>query len=239
MIKYADDTTLYAATNKSTGSIPSAIQQVEIWSEASKLQLNIDKTVRINISLTAKPQQHSQCQSGSTTAKFLGITVDCKLAFSDHVSIITSRCNSKIHIMLQLKRMGMDTSGLRKFYCTYIRPSLIYGAPAWYTLLSGQDRAKLENTQRAALRLILPEQSYEERLTSLNIPTLEDFVHTISQNHFTKIFSHPDHPLHGYLCFNNNRTSSRKPSTFKVPLCGTQKFKQSFFNFFMDKFNCS
>jgi hypothetical protein len=240
IIKYADDTTLYAATNKCASSLLSAIQQVEAWSEESKLQLNIDKTVRINISLTAKPQQQGQCQSGSTiaaTAKFLGIIVDCKLTFSDHVGSITSRCNSKIYIMLQLKRMGMDTSGLRKFYCTYIRPSLVYGAPAWYTLLSGQDRAKLENVQRAALRVILPEQTYEERLSSLNMPSIENFIHTISQDHFNKIFSNPDHPLHRNLCFNNNRTSSRKPSTFKVPLCRTQKFKQSFFNVFMDKSN--
>ena len=54
-------------------------------------------------------------------AKFLGVLVDNKFTFSNHVDSIISKCNGKTFLMLQLKRMAMNTKGLRSFYMYFYK----------------------------------------------------------------------------------------------------------------------
>ena len=131
-------------------------------------------------------------------------------------------------IMLQLKKMGLNTDGLRNFYCTCIRSVLVYGAPAWFHLLSQQDQIRLESIQRSATCLMLPDLPYEERLAALRLPHLKDFILHCGHIHFSKIANDSEHPLFSNILFNKQRTSCRRPTKFRTPRCRTHKFKQSF-----------
>jgi hypothetical protein len=195
----------------------------------------------MNFSLRDTPQPDNITLDGvalkpAPQTKFLGVILDPKLNFTNHIDSLKTRSNFKIFIMLQLKRMGLNIKGLTNFYCACIRSILIYGAPAWFYLLSQQDRQKLESIQRSATRLILPNHSYEERLQQLTLPTVTDFIEQLSNNHFCKILSNNTHPLYCHLCFNENRSSSRKPNIFYPPLCRTKRHEKTFLNHFTHNF---
>ena len=176
--------------------------------------------------------------SPSTSFKFLGVTMDDHLTFSAHVDNVVSLSNSKLYLLRQLKKLGMSSEGLKRFYTANIRSIISYAAPAWFHILSDLDKGRLERIQRSATKTILPDLSYEERLVVLELSTVSDFIICdISTKHFSKIANDPSHPLFGYVHRNTCRISSRKPTTFRPVLYRTSKRSKTFFQYFMKFFN--
>ena len=170
--------------------------------------------------------------------KFLGVLIDCKLTFKDHVQHIISKCTSRLYFMRVLKCQGLNASGLKTFYLCNIRPILTYASPAWYFLSSQHCKSTLEQIQRTATRIILPDlEGYTIRLLKLDMPTIDNFIRTNSSNHFNTNLANLDHPLRNRLHFNTNRTSSSTPMTFNPPLCRTAKRSSSFLVFFMQNYD--
>ena len=139
--------------------------------------------------------------------------------------------------MRQLKRLGMNRSGLTKFYCANIRSVLSYAAPVFYNLLSDTVKSKLENVQAAATRIILPDMSYDKRLDFLHLPTLDVFMTKMTENHFMKIAGDSTHPLFSKIIFNCNKRSSRLHTIYRPPRCKNEKRRKSFFPAMMSVFN--
>ena len=152
------------------------------------------------------------------------ITLFCKCSSSNFIG-------SRIHLLRQLKILGMNAEGLKTFYCSNIRSLLGYAAPAWFTLLGDTDSNRLEKVQRTATRVILPDQEYEDRLEMLSLPTLARFLLELSQRHFSKIAGDSSHPLFSRIIFNNCRMSSRNNTLYRPQRCRTQKRAKSFTNF--------
>ena len=245
-IKYADDTTFFTAVANTTdkNAIAPAIKATQAWSYANNMQLNTEKTIVMNTCLSNRNTYDSPIQTEETTlspslnTKFLGINIDNKLSFSDHVRDLTAKCNSRIFLMRKLKIIGLGRQGLKTFYLSNIRSIICYAAPAWFTLLSKHDKNNLEKIQRAATRVILPDTEYDDRLTLLDIPLLSDFMFNLSATHFSKILHNTSHPLFSRIVFNSdNRTSSRVRSCYRPSKCRTVKRSNSFFNFFMAFYN--
>ena len=131
----------------------------------------------------------------------------------------------------------MNMQGLKTFFSSNIRSVLIYGAPAWFSLLNETDKIRLEKVQRAATRIILPELEYCDRLKALDLPYLVDFLMDLSERHFLKISDDLQHPLHSRITFNRSRMSSRNATTYRPKVARTQKRAKSLFPFFMSRFN--
>ena len=179
-IKYADDTTFYKPiVDPSSEDISDAILLANTWSEQNNMILNSSKTVILNVAFTDKPAMHLDVTYGndniflspSEHTKFLGVVVDNKLTFSNHVDYIISKCSQRLYLMRLLKRMGMDSEGLKTFYVANIKSVITYACPAWYNLLSDNDKTRLERIQRSATRIMLPfSDDYEQRLDNLDLP---------------------------------------------------------------------
>ena len=137
--------------------------------------------------------------------------------------------------MRKLKTIGLNRAGLKTFYETNIRSLLIYGAPAWYSLLSQQCKDKLESVQRTATRIMLPDLEYTDRLDILAMPQLNNFIFDLCEKHFRKIRENPSHPLFNRIIVNTCRTSSRTTGAniFRPAIYRTHKRARSFFQFFM------
>ena len=163
--------------------------------------------------------------------KFLGIYIDDHLTFIPHVNTIIKRCNSKLFLMRQLKKLGMSSTGLWNFYCANIRSVLCYGAPAFYQFLSDTTKLKLEHVQDAATRIIFPHAQYCDRLDMLDMISLDDFIIRQSTMHFSKVANSCAHPLHDRIIFNNSRRSSRCHTVFRPKKARTEKMNNSFFYF--------
>ena len=117
-IKYADDTTLYSIiNNNSTSVIQQALDQTHEWSERNNMLLNASKSAAMTISLKAKTLDSSVALNAEplewvNSVKFLGVQVDNKLNFDNHVRKITSKCRQRLYFLRVLKRNGMSQSGL-------------------------------------------------------------------------------------------------------------------------------
>ena len=58
----------------------------------------------------------------------------------------------------------------------------------------------LEGVQKTALSMILPElTSYEQRLKTVNLPSLNDLILTLCINYFKKILSDNSHRLYNLI----------------------------------------
>ena len=102
----------------------------------------------------------------------------------------------------------------KPFYESNIRSILIYGARAWFTILSDQCKEKLESIQRSATRVIFPDLAYEDRLELLVLQTLSDFVFSNCKRYFNRICPNPDHPLYTRITFNDVCKPSHDPRLF-------------------------
>ena len=240
VVKYADDTIFYKASNESAP----AILTTQSWSSSNSMTLNTEKTAVVNVRLSN--QLHLEepivVDNGSSilpanVVKFLGIFIDDRLTFNHHVDKLISRVNYMLHILRHLKTQGLDQNGLRKFYCSNIRPVLTYAAPAWFFLLSGTNKQRLENVQRAATRTILPDIGYEGRLEVLKLPKLQDFIFDTSFRAFQKIANDIKHPLNHRVLVNSARTSSRLKTKYCPTVPRTEKRARFFFSFFMSHCN--
>lgn len=98
-IKYADDTTIYqpiSALNFS--SLKESLHSVEQWAIANGMLLNAEKTAVMNVCLKSGPSTNfcslvlnDICLNTTPSIKFLGVTVDQHLTFTDHVNSIIKK----------------------------------------------------------------------------------------------------------------------------------------------------
>ena len=169
----------------------------------------------------------------SSYMKLLGITIDNKLTFNDHINAVVRKCNSLLFMMRKLKTIGLDTDGLKTFYTSNVKSVICYAAPSWFSFLSINNRDKLEHIQQTATRIIYPGECYTNRLMLLRIPRLTTFMFNLSQEYFNKIRGNSLHPLHSRITFNNSRRSTRANQHFRTEKCRTTKRAHSVFQYYM------
>jgi len=93
----------------------------------------------------------------SSSTKFLGVTLDSKLNFNEHISKITKRATM---ILMQCKQAvgpnwGMTPKTCKWIYTAVVRPILSYACVVWVNALNTQVNTKqLEKVQRLALKIM-------------------------------------------------------------------------------------
>ena len=142
--------------------------------------------------------------------------------------------------MRLLKRVSMDSEGLKTLYVATIKSVVAYASrPAWYNLLSDTDKTRLVRIQRFATQIILPfSDDLEQRLDNLTLPTISTFLHNSCNQHFTKIANDNHNPLNTRNFVDTNRTSARRakidryrPSISAEPLRDKRPFLNSICDF--------
>lgn len=137
-IHFADDTTVSLQGNNLDilyGDMNRELCAIEIWLNANKLSLNINKTAFMVFSNKIKATNCSikirdadiECVK---QAKFLGIIIDDRLKFKPHIFSVISRVSKSCGIIRKLSKT-LPTIILRKLYFTLVYPFLIYGIECW------------------------------------------------------------------------------------------------------------
>ena len=138
-LHFADDTTLYLSGDDVAvlcSEMSSSLQVVSKWLSANRLSLNVQKTnymifshnsfsdftfnVNINGSLLRKV--HS--------CNFLGIKIDDKLRFNEHISTVCSKMSKAVGVMFRLSVI-VPPYILKTLYHSILYPHLIYGIIVW------------------------------------------------------------------------------------------------------------
>ena len=105
--------------------------------------------------------------------KDLGVIIDNKLTFRDHISAKVNLANRNLGIIFRTFTY-LDTEMFMSLYKSLVRPHLEYATVIWFPLYK-KDRITIENVQRRATKLVraCKNFSYPERLRKLGLPTLE------------------------------------------------------------------
>jgi hypothetical protein len=109
----------------------------------------------------------------STSTRDLGVVLDNRLTFADHVMSIVQKSNTRAHLILK-SFVSRDCNLLMRAFTTYVRPLLEYCMAIWsphHQYLIDH----IESVQRNFTKKIhgLFNKSYTERLSILGLDSLE------------------------------------------------------------------
>ena len=181
LFMFADDTKVFKEINNTADS--EALQQdlnsMWTWSESTLLKFHPDKCKSMTLrrgneaptrSYTMNDGAHNLEQV--TTEKDIGLLVDSRLQFEEHIQSKVNKANSVMGIIRRTYAF-LNKDNFLPLYKALVRPHLEYVNQAWKPHLKKHINI-LENAQRRATRQVqgLSDLTYEERLRNLNLPTL-------------------------------------------------------------------
>ena len=233
-ILFADDTNIfYSHENLEIlfNTLNTEIDNVSQWFICNKLSLNISKTNFIRFKPTASQNNYNRYNinidglslTEVRSTKFLGITIDSSLSWSDHIHNIHTTVSRTIGILYRLKNF-ISQNSLVILYNALILPYITYCNIVWGNCGSTKINPIL-TLQKRAVRLITssqylsPSNPLFRQLKTLKIEDLHTFqtavfMHKYTTNRLPKIFDGFFHSeFHSSFIPNASvvRLPSRKP----------------------------
>ena len=161
-ILFADDATIYDSGPNYFEIIARmnlTLKKISKWLVANKLTANIIKTEgmifsKVNVIYPLPPLKlYGKPLSFSTTFKLLGLTLDSKLTWKDHLSTIESKLSRACGVLYSLRRK-ITRSVARVIYMSIVYPHLLYGNILW-SAASKSHLDKLFVKQKKVIRILM------------------------------------------------------------------------------------
>ena len=157
---FADDTSVYI-TAKSAATLQERLQgvldKVTCWLRQWGISINPTKSALMVFTrkrdlplLDIKLDGNVLAQA--STHKHLGLVLNRKLTWSDHINFIRGKAAKKLGLLRRIRRR-LPPLVVRTLYVTCVRPTLEYASGAWGGL-GKEDANRLEHLQRCAARTI-------------------------------------------------------------------------------------
>lgn len=86
--------------------------------------------------------------------KYLGLTLDNKLTFEQHVTDVYKRSQQRLHILRKLQALSVTPHLLLLLYTSIIQPILLYCSSCYFNMLSITNRNKLIKVTHTASKII-------------------------------------------------------------------------------------
>ena len=162
---FADDTVVInegKTKNDLKTNLQNSVQKITDWFASNKLVTNNNKTEIIHFPL--QRNKNSDCSAleikignevikNKNNYKYLGITIDSALSFSDHIDSVIKKIKS---VTFNLGRCAkyLNVSSRLTIYNSLILPHLLYGISVWHPLAKQKKLNQLEKVQKKAIRII-------------------------------------------------------------------------------------
>ena len=165
LITYADDITILSTHTKpdtAQRQVQPYLEQIHEWTTNNQLKLNANKTT--TTLFTPDPAQYNTpltLRINNTTLptvkhpKILGLTLDPKLTYAQHIQNTLKRAKPTLNILkaLTTTHWGKTKETLINTYKTITRPILEYTNTVWSPIISDTNTQKLQTIQNTALRI--------------------------------------------------------------------------------------
>ena len=233
---FADDSALYRkiSTSEDHQILQRDLEGLQKWEDMWSMQFHPDKCQLLRISKKKSPSEftysiHNTDISITSNAKYLGVTINNKLSWNRHISIICGKANSTLNF-LHRNFKSCSPKVKDKLYCTYVRPALEYCSSVWdpHTDLNIN---KLEGVQRRAARFVNNNFSRETRVTpmlqALNWVPLSERRAKAKTTLLFKAINNLVHIPTDHLSLVQSYT--RQHSNFFIPYCRTDLYRHSFY----------
>lgn len=200
MVAYADDASLYAPITSPNDRARIAnvlgddLKTISSWCSRWGMKLNPSKSLNMIVSRsrTAFPQHPDLLVDGSVvpvcgTMKLLGVTLDSKLTFEQHLRNVASSASRRVGLLRKCRKIYADSDVAKHCFYSFMLPHFEYCSSVW---MSAADcHLNLLNRAMNRIRFLLPDLdvNLDHRRVVGSLTVL------------FKIFSRPEHPLHSRL----------------------------------------
>jgi hypothetical protein len=165
---FADDSLLHREikSKRDQTLLQQDLDALASWEESWQMSFNASKCNTIHIAQGKRKEAapfgyklHGQILESVNSSKYLGVTINSKLNWSEHVENVSANGKKKVGF---LRRNFKDCTAKAKAatYTTIVRPALDYAAPVWDPHLE-KDKTMLEKVQRQAARYVF--NNYTDR----------------------------------------------------------------------------
>lgn len=200
---YADDTALAYKSlqaNHAVRKLQNNLKQVEQWCHNWKVLINADKSnliiIRRNktkVEITEKLMLFNKAIPLTNKAKYLGITIDSKLRWHNHINETLQKARKGFYALYPLLNPNskMDIVNKRTLYLMCIRPIITYASPIW-SYIPITTKKKLDRFQSKILRIMTnaPICIRTKRLhDELKIDLLSEYIEKLNAGFFKKATS--------------------------------------------------
>ena len=187
-LAFADDLKLFSKISDSAdaSSLQEQLNNFSSWCDTNCMTLNPSKCTVITFTRKKQPLHFDYTLNGmplqrADYVKDLGVLLDTKLTFKQHVSFIVAKASRQLGLVMRMTRDFRDIQCLITLYQSLVRSSLEYCSAVWFPYYNNAiDR--IESIQRRfvryALRLLpwrqpMHDTRYEDRCQLLHIDTLQ------------------------------------------------------------------
>ena len=238
-VLFADDTNLFSSGLDATGIQDGVNHDLAIiteWLKANKLSLNIKKThymcfsaknkVKPDISLKIDGEIIAEV----TSSKFLGVIIDDKLNWKDHVSFVCRKVARGLGVIIKARKVLRNES-LKNLYYSFIYPYLIYCNQVWGSACK-TNIEPLFILQKKALRIITgvhPRSPSEPLFCQLKFLNCENIFKYIVGRLMYRVY-HEELTTLRFLFIKNSDIhmhGTRQRGHYHIPLCRTNLGKSS------------
>ena len=138
-ILFADDSNLFIRGRDPDlimRTMNNELKEISLWLKANKLSLNIKKTHFMIFSSKNKPHPNicinidGETINETAKTKFLGVIIDNKLSWKDHILYISGKLARGTGVLLKVRRYLMKET-LISLYYSFVYPYLIYCNHVW------------------------------------------------------------------------------------------------------------
>ena len=237
-ILFADDTTIFYSSKPSPTlqkTLNNELDKVNNWLNCNKLSLNIGKSCYLNFSLLPPPSKKVTLKMANKplnkkiVTKFLGVLIDDKLLWKDHIHQVNIKLRKGIGMLYKLKEI-VSKSTLKTLYYSFIFPYLDYNLLNWSSAHSTTlDCLNVSN--RKAVRIMLSKQKREHTtplFKELEILPLEELI-KLKRGTFMQKIDKNMLPLSTATWFNINNSVIRNRlnlSKYRIPNPRTEYAKR-------------
>ena len=133
------------------------LKKVSMWAKENKFRLNDQKSKVMLTRRKRKERKDLEVYLNNKqlrqvkTMKYLGIIIDNKLTFREHITHVKEKCRKIIFALSNSAKpnWGLNHKALKTLYTGGIQPLLLYGAPVWAEILGKTSHRKnLTRVQR-------------------------------------------------------------------------------------------
>jgi ribonuclease HI len=134
------------------------LTKIAAWARDNKIRFNEQKSKTLLLSRRKRKERkdvtiylNSRPLTQVQNLKYLGIILDTKLTFKDHLNYIAEKCSKLIFALTRTAKLnwGLGHRALKTIYTGAILPLLQYGAPIWIKALAKNTyKMKLIRVQR-------------------------------------------------------------------------------------------
>jgi len=149
VICYADDTSLVCNSRdilNLENAMSDSLNRASGWFQANYFLLNESKTQSMIFTL-------KQINQDVDSVKLLGITLDSKLSWSQHIADVCSRLSRVIYLLRNLKKC-IPVMYLKNCYFAFFQGTFLYGLELWG---GASDVEKVLLLQKKAIRILCDE----------------------------------------------------------------------------------